>query len=46
MEEIRPGDGYVRLNVGQGMRGMGLQEWKKYGQIKAHTDIYLMEADV
>ncbi|KAF8594149.1 FabD/lysophospholipase-like protein [Ceratobasidium sp. AG-I] len=42
----RPGDVYVRLNVEQGMQGMGLEEWKKNGKIQSHTNHYMREVSV
>lgn len=42
----RPGCVYVRLNVEQGMQGMGLEEWKKYELINAHTEFYMESGDV
>ncbi|KAG8796715.1 hypothetical protein FRC12_005809 [Ceratobasidium sp. 428] len=31
---------YFRFNVEQGMQGVGLQEWKKLGQVQSHTLAY------
>ena len=38
-------DRYYRFNVHQGLQEIGLDEWKKIGEIRAHTDRYLRSRD-
>lgn len=37
---------YFRLNVEQGMQGITLEEWKKLGEVRAHTMQYLRRVRV
>ncbi|KAF8538284.1 FabD/lysophospholipase-like protein [Trichophaea hybrida] len=37
---------YFRLNVEQGLQCVSLEEWKKLGEVKAHTIQYLKEVKV
>ena len=45
-DRIRPNDNYFRFNVPQGMSKIGLDEWKKLGDIVALTEEYMDHGEI
>jgi hypothetical protein len=39
-------EGYLRLNVTQGMENLKISDWDKLGSISEHTDVYLHKPDI
>ena len=37
---------YHRLNVPQGLEDIGLEEWKKVGEVRTHTRAYLNDDEI